>query len=304
MPIWLKGAGRSSKELARLLEEHNSGQDAHFRYRRAHSRHTLYDAYGDLIHVDSRVNARIPCRVLEISTGGCSLQTDEPFRHGALAPVEVFLPIAGMVLHIFGDTQWVKKECLMGIRFRHANLDSQNQLRCLIDCLLGRRSVESVMESIGSQKLNPASGDVLAVQFPGAMPAPPGVRPQRQSRLVYDRSIHCGEGRIYTRDEGEWPVVFQTLSNHLGFRGSIIDFSLGGCTIRAARPFFGDVNEPVEVHFKIHGQGYLLGGVTMAIYDAFCIGIQFDAMNGQQREELALQMAELCATSKTQLEVA
>lgn len=304
MPIWLKGVGRSSKELSRILNECGGGNDSYYRYRRAHSRHTLTDAYGELVYIECGVESRFPCQVLEISVGGCSLETEQPFRYGALAPIEVVLPILGMVLHIAGVTQWVKRDSLMGIHFRHANCDSQSQLRSLVDCLLGRRSVESVRESIGSRKLSPAFGDVLAVQSQGLRLASSSLPPLHQSRSVYDRSVHCGEGRLYPADDSDWPVVFHAMANRLCLTGSIVDLSLGGCTIRATKPFFGDINEPIEVQFRIEGRSFLLSGVTMALYDAHCLGVQFDAMNCQLREELALLLTDLCRATKSQLEVA
>src|ERR1035441_1862139 len=111
MPIWLKGMGRTNEDLARLLDESNGGEDSYFRYRRLHDRHPLNGAHGELIYMESRT----PCQVLEISVGGCSVQTEKPFLPGALAPVEIVLPILEMVLQIGGATQWTKGERRIGI---------------------------------------------------------------------------------------------------------------------------------------------------------------------------------------------
>lgn len=222
MPIWLKGVGRSHSELARILSESNGGKETCFRYRRSHARHELGGADGELIYMETRT----PCQVLEISAEGCSLQTEKPFRAGALAPVEVVLSTLGMVLHIGGVVQWVKKEHHMGIHFTHVDSGSKHQVEWLIACLLDRRNVESVKQSISSRRLNPSIGDVLAVELPDTRPAPSDVPETQQAKIAYDHLVHGGEGRLHSQEGGEWPAVLQFSTNRIRLTCALVDLSL------------------------------------------------------------------------------
>ena len=296
MPIWLGGAGRSDEDLARLIKESNGGKDTAFRYRRSHDRHKLEDANGELIYMDSRT----ACSVLEVSVGGCSVQTVWPFAPGALAPVEVVLPILGMVLRICGLTQWMKKEQQIGICFFHVNSWSKCQLERLIDSLRGRSPVESVYELIACQKLNPAVGNILAML------------PKENSSAVeklpieaypYNPLVHGGEGRLCAPKQDVWPVVFR--SQKLGFchSGTLIDLSPCGCTARLNESFAGRLDDPVEVYFGLQGLRFGMSGITRSIDNLQRIGVQFISVVGRRRDDLHLVLAEICTEAHLQLEV-
>ena len=294
--VWLKGTGRSKEELAQLIRE-SADNDARHRNHRRHDRHPLTDAHGDLIHQKSR----IPCQVLEISLGGCSLQTEKPFHHGALAPVEVVLRILGMVLHIGGTTQWTREQRHIGVRFTHVSFNSEHQLASLIACLAGQKSPEWVKESVASPALNPAIGDVLAVQPPEA-PEPPAEAPDEQP--PYDPLVHCGESRLCAEREGEWPIVLSSPDHRFSLTGAIVDQSLGGCTVRTSKPFTGELHDPVEASFGMQYLHFLIGGAIQAIYDPQTVGIQFTSMNHRKREELELLVMGLCRARSARLDVA
>jgi hypothetical protein len=300
MAIWLKGTGRTNEELARVLMESNGGKDTNFRHRRSHDRHALNDGHGELIYKDSRT----PCQVLEISSEGCSLQTEKPFHPGALAPVEVVMPILGMILHIAGVTQWVKKDRQLGVHFSHVNSGSVHQLECLIACLLGRSTAEFLRESVASPVLNLHLGDVLALQAPKPKGAKAEAPATRHAEELYDRQVHGGEARLHTLKEGEWKVTVRAPDERIGLNGSFADISLGGCTIRTVRPFCGEVRDPVELDFEVSGVYFLMNGVAQVVYDPHCIGIRFNPMTPHQKEELALRLVKLCAARRCQIEAA
>jgi hypothetical protein len=207
-----------------------------------------------------------------------------------------------MILHIGGMTQWMKGERQIGIRFHHVNARSKNQLEGLMACLLGLSTVQSLKESVASVYLNPSTGDVLAARPVDPTPAAPDFPERQREEWPYDSLVHCGQGRLHNQDDCDWPVIFRSPDNRFALSGGLIDLSLGGCTVRTTRPFGGEVNDPVEVDFAMHGLHFLIGGVTQAIYDSLSIGIQFNPMSGRKREGLALLILELCATSKIRIE--
>jgi hypothetical protein len=300
MPIWLEGAGRSDEDLARLVNESRVAGDTYSRNRRQHERHKLNDAHGHLIYEGSKT----PCQVLEISLGGCSVLTEKAFRPGALASIEVVLPIFWMILHISGMTQWKIAPSRFGVQFTNMNNKSKIQLAGLIDCLLGKVTAESVMKTIASPVLNPVLGHVLAVQPPGAQLGRPDMPAGRPGKVPYDRLVHGGEGRLHTQKEGEWPVVLRAPDGRFSSTGTIVDLSLGGCTVRTTKPFTGEVQNALEVNFEIQGLHSLLCGVAQAIYDPETVGIHFAPMSRRKQEELEQLIEDLRAEGKTQLEVA
>jgi hypothetical protein len=298
MLIWLKGVGRNHAELDRILNESRDEGATYFRYRRSRDRHELGDAHGELVYMKTRT----PCQVLDLSEDGCAVRTEKPFRPGALAPVEIVLPILGMILHIAGVTQWVKKEHHMGVQFKHADSSSRHQMEALIACLLGQKTVESVKESIASRKLNLSTGDVLAVRPPDAEPATSDWPGMGAPKLAYNSSVHCGEGRLHAPREEEWQAVLVSPDARARFTGALIDLSLGGCTVRMGRAFGGDLYDLLEVSLEVRDQHFLFNGVVRAIYDPHTIGIQFSPTARHKREGLALLLVELCAATKTQLQ--
>jgi hypothetical protein len=282
-----------------MLTQSNEGENQYPVYRRSHDRQQLFDAHGELIHSGSR----IPCQVLEISIGGCSLRTERPFRPGALATVEVVLPILGMVLHIGGVTQWTNKENQIGIRFNDVNSNSKRQLEYLVDCLIGIRTAESVKEPNVSLELNPSNGGVLAEQPLDTNPAGPDSPGTQLARIAHDSPVHCGEHRTRAQRDGEWPAFLEFSGRGASFAGAILGLTMGGCTFRTTQAFTRKVFDPLELRFEREGRQFLLSGVVSTIYDPHKIGIQFTLMSHRRREGLALLLVERCEAAKTQLEV-
>jgi hypothetical protein len=294
MAIWLGGAGRSEAELARVLSESNGGK-ARNQNRRAHERYPLDNARGQLVHRGSKT----PCQVLEISLSGCSLETEKPFRHGALAPVELVLPIMDMLLHIGGVTQWMKKDTQIGLRFTHVSFRSKDQLGALIACILGQRTQQSVIEMMVSLKLNQSTGDVLIAKPPEKAPEQPSLPP---GPLPYNAQVHCGEGRILSPKEGEWKVLVQSPDGRYKSSGDFIDLSLGGCTIRSDKQFAGEVGDHLELNFELQCMRFLLSGITQAVYNTETVAIWFNNLGRRRREELEQVIGELATETRQKLE--
>jgi hypothetical protein len=295
MPIWLGGAGRSDEDLARILDK-SRATDESARNRRSSERHDLKDANGDLIFGERRY----PCKVLEISMGGCSVETKECFRPGVLAPVDIYLPLFGMVLQLSGTTQWMKKETQIGVRFMHASFRSKNQLGALISCITGERSAEEVRETVASPVLNLSTGDVLAIE-PVASEPTADAAAAFSKRCGYDPAVHDGEGRVIAQPGEDWPVVFRSPDDRFNLIGALIDLSVGGCTIRTLKAYPGEIEDHVEVEIDMQGLHVQTGGVTAAIYDPEIVGVRFKAMSRRRKEDLEQLIEELCTLNHTRL---
>jgi len=58
-----------------------------------------------------------PCRIVDLSLGGCRIETRERFLAGRLMRVEVSFRARGLALQFNGITQWTDGHCLLGVRF-------------------------------------------------------------------------------------------------------------------------------------------------------------------------------------------
>jgi len=101
--------------------------------RRAHVRYALNGVYGTLIHN----RAEQWCEYINISLGGCCVRLEKPFAPGALARVEMVLPVFGQILRTSGQTRWVNpQEKQVGIQFTKMPHESRDLLATLITCLI------------------------------------------------------------------------------------------------------------------------------------------------------------------------
>jgi hypothetical protein len=268
-------------ELLRALAESREARDRRLQKRRASERFPLSDAFGSLVYMGNKT----PCQFLNLSETGCAVQTEKPFRPGSLAPVDVILPIFGMILRIGGVTQWTKQEKQIGIRFTHANNRSKTQLLGLISCLLDQSAIENVKRTLASPALNPVAGIVLTVQHE----KPGGGGSTTVSKIAsgaFDPAVHNAERRIRSRTEGAWKAVLRSLNQRAPLAGPLCDLSLAGCTIQPDPPFAGEVQDKVEVEFTLMRIACRLGGIVMAVYPGGAVGVQFTPMSPRRLDEL------------------
>jgi len=292
MAAWLGPQERSDEELERIRKGGIAGQDGLSLDREDRLRYPLKEAHGQLIHT----GLKTPCQVLEIGVDGCSVQLDRPFRPGAMAQIDVVLPLFGMLLHIGATTEMLIGERLIEIRFNHKTHRSKAQLAGLISCLSGQSTPELVRESVAAEELNAYLGDVLVV-------LPPPVDPNAVKPIgPYDPLVHGGEGRVQAQAKVEWPVIFRSANSLFQLVGALVDLSVGGCTIRTVKPLLGELHDSVEVDFDFQGLHFRIAGVTEALYDAHTVGVRFNPMARRRRDDLMQSIEEFCASGKVKLE--
>ena len=96
----------------------------------------------------------------------------------------------------------------------------------------------------------------------------------------------------YAVDAGATLVL---LNHGSSVETSIVDLSLGGCLLRAARAVHVPASARVEVRFAVHGLPFRLGGVAQWTDGKKMVGVQFAEMSSRRRDELAELLAELQA---------
>lgn len=75
----------------------------------------------------------LPCRILDLSIGGCRIHTQDRFVAGMMVRIEVILKVLGMPFRLPGVTQWTNRKHLIGVRFIDLSDRKREQLAQLIE---------------------------------------------------------------------------------------------------------------------------------------------------------------------------
>ena len=148
------------------------GKDARNRDRRRDERHQLNGTQGTLLYRRDSIR----CDFIDISVSGCCVRTEEYFEPGALAKVDIILPLCGIQVRLRGITQWVSQNGLVGVRFIHYDPRAKNELTSLLSGLLDEVAAEVVREAVSSSPhikakgLLLSQGIVLSPQEPKELP--------------------------------------------------------------------------------------------------------------------------------------
>jgi hypothetical protein len=282
----------------------SDGSSAGGRDRRVDERFDLDRAPGSLIHK----GASIPCEIFDVSLSGCRLRTLQPFTAGALESVKVVLAIQGMVLSIWGITQWTQGDRSIGIRFLHPTGRSRNQLAGLLTCLLDESAAEVVKKAVAAAA-GEAGSPIIALEHPlpvepepepevvetaeeeefqEASPAPPPTRPELLS-----------EHKVLSMEVGDSPAVLHLVAEESILGGNVLDVSQDGCLVRLARPYAVRLNAQAEVDFHLCGLPFRLPGKTRQMHGQQIVEIRFTDLSMRKRDDLSLVILELLQARKT-----
>ncbi|MGD0830293.1 MAG: PilZ domain-containing protein [Terracidiphilus sp.] len=294
-----------STTLAISGQGEDRGRAARYRDRRDYERYEVNTPGGCLNYK----GVRFPCLIVDVSLSGCCVRSEIPFLPGALANVEVVLPIHGMLLRMVGTTQWVTRENLIGIRFLHGSSRAKNQLAGLLTCLVDKSAADAVRAALVHDAAAKTSGPALALEIPEDLllslnqpepppqqvveaedpePEPPTGEPNSDSS---DNSMGLGE----TED---WPAALQLLKDGSHVSGSIVGLSQEGCKMRTALPFMSGIHVRVEVEFQMCGLHFRLMGVVENLRGKNTLEIRFLEMSRRKRDEIEELMTELKETAK------
>jgi len=265
--------------------------------RRSHPRIELRSIQGTLLYL----GCRTPCRIVNLSVGGVSVETNLRFTAGALAQVEITATVLGQEYHFYGMTEWVRYEQRLGIRFTHPSMTIRSQIEGLVARLfdVAKEKGQDFVDGKDAESAKPeqSSGNTASA---GQGSAAATAECVESNSPGFTRKIHGSACRALSWEEGEWPVEVRYPQDRLSFSGSIVDLSLVGCSIRTQKPFSGEFHTPVELSFRLRGLPFLVGGKPVAVDDPNTVGITFSPMASRRRDDLAQTILELRNAGKYQ----
>jgi hypothetical protein len=248
--------------------------------RRGNDRYPLGEAMGTLIHN----GVKSPCELIDISLDGCCIHSKDSFPHGALAYVEVVLHLFGMVLRIGGETQWTRRQHLIGVRFIHPTTRAKNELAGLLTCLVDAEAVEEIQEALAVARVDPLSVRVLAAETPAVEKSVP--KPKSQPRGAAPPATP-------TKEPFDWSAAMYFLKEKIILHGSIDNLHHEGCDFLLSEPYAGSYSSRVEIEFKMRGLPFRLGGSMEATGDPRIVAIRFIDISARKRDEVAQLVEEI-----------
>lgn len=291
-------AGSASSERGSGSAGSGSGRD-----RRVDDRFDLEHAPGTLIHKGTG----IPCEMMDISLSGCRLRSLRPFTAGSLESVRVVLTIHGMVLSIWGITQWTTWDDTVGVRFIYPTARARNQVAGLLTCLLDKNAAEVVKRAVAEAQRREDS-PILALEYPLPVeseleneaveeeeeefqepPAPPPPPKRVELRSEY---------KVLSLEEGDSPAMLHLVADEAVLQGNVMDVSQDGCLIRLTRVSQVRLNAQVEVDFHLRGLPFRLPGMTREMHGDGLVEIRFTEMSRRKRDDLAQVIGELNLSKK------
>jgi len=290
--------GRNPGALSAQAAGKGDGRD-----RRAADRYDLNNVAGSLIHKGTRS----PCLMVDISLTGCCVSTPEPFMAGSLETVKVVFPIFEMVLSIWGVTQWVRGDHLLGIQFRHPTARSKNQLAGLLTCLIDKSATEVVKKAMAEIVADSSENQILQLEHPRAPAPSPEPEPELEPlELVVEpavppavpqaaphRPVLSNAEKVLIMEAGDSPATLTLPGDDSVLGGDIVDLSLTGCLMRLSRLHPVRLKAQAEVSFHVQGLPFRLACVTREMHDKRTLEIQFNQMSRRSRDDLNQVITEL-----------
>jgi hypothetical protein len=305
------------------VEEQPEGVETQQIERRAHPRHAIdADAMMLLLHHGSHM----PCRVIEVSMGGCRVQTRERFLSGILVRVELAFRIRGIAVRFSGVIEWTDGRHLAGIRFadvparRRLELDELLQEVAAENAAKAEKQARELAQASSApdtQRARPTSPATAAVQPMPNLVSAPEIHPKKLvpkpvaqpiaitrrleplpapvARLLGPPSARPTrrERRTQSRQAVDTSAEILLINVAARVHGRILDLSIGGCRIRTDEPFPVGIYTRVETEFRLEGLPFRLAGVTQAIHDRRFVGIRFLDMSERKREQVTQLMEEI-----------
>lgn len=261
-------------------------------------------------------------KMLDLSQGGCRIETEHPFQGGILVRVEVQFQLRGIAFRIVGVTIGSRASKSFAVRFLDMPARRQSELaevleevaqenaakaaaaetkpvvRDLVQNLMfvqedrkaASPTADLVAKPVSRREMLTASSPVLDSPVAGFPPAI-AASPTAPSAVPSDRRSHS---RLAVDTSAKLLLV----KTGIQMPGRIQNLSLGGCRIRTNDRFQVGIYVRVEAEFYLHGLPFRVGGVTQAIIDKHTIGVRFLDLSDRRREQLTELIAEIAEATQ------
>jgi c-di-GMP-binding flagellar brake protein YcgR len=273
----------------------------------------------------------IPCRILDLSLGGCLMRTRERFTANSQLRVEVSFRVRGFLFRLSGVTQWSDGSHRVGIRFLDMSSRRKEELaealgeveeeiaaKALllieelpaIEAEAQRTSTIHAVQSpvvelprvletaqvipVGSTELNAETvADLIQAVKPFVVrkPDPTPVAPPHATPAP---ALPKGrDRRSQSRCGVDSSAIIHLINIASRLNGRILDLSANGCRIETEQRFPVGIYTRVEVEFGLEGLPFRLGGVVQSIHNRNQVGIRFLDLSERKREQVAQLIEEL-----------
>ena len=293
--------------------------------RRAHVRHAV-DCPVEVVPLTGAT--RIAGRLVDLSLGGCRLETPERVMVTIQMRVELQFQVRGIAFRLIGVCQGTRGGNLYAVRFQNIS----DRKRAELAEVLAEVAHQNALKAAAAAQAAAAPPAPLPAPLPAELPAPlPQAAPASQATppsaqvaspapiaapslpaakaLAHPATEHAAEAAVPSRAPRISAADRRTNSRHsvdtnaklllvktgISMPSRILNLSLSGCRLRTEERFNVGIYVRLETEFYLHGLPFRLGGVSQAILDKYTIGIRFLDVSERKREQLTELMAEIAA---------
>jgi len=282
-----------------VVEEKTGGSHAPGDNRREHTRHVIDEIASIALVKAGSAGSATSCRVIDLSLGGCLLQSMKQFPGVAKDQVEVTFKIHGISLQFNGTIQWTDSSRKhIGISFVNLSSRRKDELAEILREIEAenlakakkRAEWQAEMQALAPKAAGRTQSYAVVEQSrPTLQPAEVQLPGQPPIKLIKE------DRRADSRHEVDTSAVIYLVNVGAKLSGRILDLSLSGCRIRTDQRFPVDIYTRVETEFRLEGLPFRLGGVIQAIHDRdrHSVGIRFLNVSDRKREQVEQLIAEI-----------
>jgi c-di-GMP-binding flagellar brake protein YcgR len=239
--------------------------------------------------------SEIPCRMVELSLGGCRIEVKQRVSIAVGIPVEAIFKIQGIAFRLSGLTEWSAGK-ITGLSFgpmTSRRRDDLMEVLCEVEAKNAREAAEKGVETgAKGPEAGPVSrrGPVLVSKPPSVSRewSATGAESEEPAEQLSKAPIAIErERRLDRRCEVDTSAVIYLVKIGSKLNGQILDLSLGGCRIHTTERFPVGIYTRVETEFRLRGLPLRLAGVIQAIHDRNLVGIRFLDVSPRKREQIA-----------------
>jgi c-di-GMP-binding flagellar brake protein YcgR len=232
--------------------------------------------------------AQMPGKMVDLSLGGCRVNTEQRFTGGILVRVEVQFQLLGTAFRIVGVTVGSREARCFMVRF----VDMPKRRRDELAEVLAEVAVVNAKKVSPPVLANRTNSATEATPMPIASEAV--LAPESDvASIIPVRPRRPTERRTQRRLAVDTSVKLLLVNTAISMPGRILNLSQGGCRLRTEERFTVGIYVRLEAEFYLHGLPFRLAGVSQAVMDKNTIGVRFLDMSERKRKQLTELIAEI-----------